>query len=193
MKLALDSNKELKRLESAYQAKVLDIKSIKAQRLPHADLVAQYALLTHYSNYQEFFKTFQRNNGEIGASFSVPLYVPSGVKAALTQAETEQQHVRAEIDAARNKIMLDLHQAYRNLEATTGAGQLARAELDLARSQVSVLLAQMNEGRASLRQVEEARFNEQEKWIALYDSQFNAERARLNILRQLGELASIVQ
>ena len=193
MKAALDSNKELKRLESNYQVKVLEIKGDKAQRLPRADLVAQYALLTHYSHYDEYFRAFKRNNGELGASFSVPLFTGPGVKAVITQAEADQQHIRAEIDAARNKIMLDLHQAYSNIETSEGARRLAQAELDLARSQLSVLLAQMNEGRASLRQVEEARFNEDEKWIAFYDAQFNAERARLNILRQTGQLAALVR
>lgn len=193
LKTAMDSNKELKRLESNYQAKVLEIKGDKAQRLPRADLVAQYALLTHYSHYDEYFKTYKQNNGEIGASFSVPIFAGPGVKAVVMQAEADQQHVRAEIDSARNKIMLDLHQAYRNAQTTDGARQLAQAELDLARSQVSVLLAQMNEGRASLRQIEEARFNEDEKWIAFYDARFNAERAHLNILRQLGQLASLMQ
>jgi outer membrane protein TolC len=193
MKAALDSNKELKRLESNYQVKVLEIKGDKAQRLPRADLVAQYALLTHYSHYDEYFRAFKRNNGELGASFSVPLLTGPGVKAVITQAEADQQHIRAEIDAARNKIMLDLHQAYTNIESSEGARRLAQAELDLARAQLSVLLAQMNEGRASLRQVEEARFNEDEKWIAFYDAQFNAERARLNILRQTGQLAALVR
>ena len=193
MKTALDANKELKRLESNYQVKVLEIKGDKAQRLPRADLVAQYALLTHYSHYDEYFRAFKRNNGELGASFSVPLFTGPGVKAVITQAEADRQHIRAEIDAARNKIMLDLHQAYSNVESSEGARRLAQAELDLARSQLSVLLAQMNEGRASLRQVEEARFNEDEKWIAFYDAQFNAERARLNILRQTGQLAALVR
>jgi hypothetical protein len=55
------------------------------------------------------------------------------------------------------------------------------------------VLAQMGEGRASLRQVEEARFNENEKWIAFYDAQFNAERARLNVLRQTGELLAALK
>jgi outer membrane protein len=51
----------------------------------------------------------------------------------------------------------------------------------------------MNEGRAALRQVEEARFNENEKWIAFYDAQFNLERARLNVLRETGELTAALR
>ena len=94
---------------------------------------------------------------------------------------------------ARNKIMLDIHQSYQEIHKSDIARELAQADLDLARSQLSVILAQMNEGRASLRQVEEARFNENEKWIAFYDAQFNAERARLNVLRQTGDLMAALK
>lgn len=190
---ALGSSKELKRLDSNYAAKGLEIKSDKAQRLPRVDLVAQYALLSKINNYQEFFNHFERNNGEVGASIEVPVYAGSGVKAIVEEAETDQLHIRTEIQSARNKITLDVHQSYLDIRKADASRELAQADLDLARSQLSVVLAQMNEGRASLRQVEEARFTEDEKWIAFYDAQFNAERARLNVLRETGELRAALQ
>jgi outer membrane protein TolC len=190
---ALTSSKEIKRLESNYTAKGLEVKGDRAQRLPRIDLVAQYALLSKYNHYEEYFATFKRNNGEIGASIEVPIFAGPGVKAQIEQAETDQKHIRAELDAARNRIMLDVHQSYQEIEKADSARQLAQADLDLARSQLSVILAQMSEGRASLRQVEEARFNENEKWIAFYDAQFNTERARLNVLRQTGKLLAALQ
>lgn len=190
---ALTGSKELKRLESNYSAKGLEIRGDKSKRLPKIDLVAQYALLSKYNNYQNYFVSFSRNNGELGASIEVPLYNGIGAKAEIDQAEADQQHIRAEIDMTRNKIALDLHQSYQDIQKTDIAKQLAQADLDLARSQLSVLLAQMNEGRASLRQVEEARFTEDEKWIAFYDAQFSSERARLNVLRQTGDLMAALQ
>ena len=190
---ALSTSKELKRLESNYSAKGLEIKGDKAKRLPKVDLVAQYALLTKYNHYQQYFSTFSRNNGEFGASIEVPILAGSGARAEVEQAENDQQHIHAEVEVERNKIMLDIHQSYQEIHKSDIARELAQADLDLARSQLSVILAQMNEGRASLRQVEEARFNENEKWIAFYDAQFNAERARLNVLRQTGELMAALK
>jgi adhesin transport system outer membrane protein len=190
---ALTGSKELRRLESNYMAKGLEVKGDKAQRLPKVDLVAQYALLSKYNNYQKYFATFSRNNGELGASIEIPIYGGLGAKAMIEQAENEQHHIRSEADVARNRISLDLHQSYQEIHKTDVARELAQADLDLARSQLSVLLAQMGEGRASLRQVEEARFNENEKWIAFYDAQYNAERARLNVLRQTGELMAALR
>ncbi len=193
LQAALSSSKEIKRLESNYTAKTLEIKGDKAQRLPSIDLVAQYALLTRYSHYDQYFSRFQRHNGQIGASIQVPVFVGSGVRAQIAQAENDRMHIRAEVEAARSRIALDLHQSYQDIRKTDAARELAQADLDLARSQLSVLLAQMGEGRASLRQVEEARFNENEKWIAFYDAQFNSERARLNVLRQTGDLLAALR
>jgi outer membrane protein len=188
LQTALTASKALKRLDSNFQAKELEVKGDKAQRLPRVDLVAQYALLSQYSHYDQYFLKFQRNNAEIGASIQIPMWVGPGVKAQVAEAEADQQHIRAEMVAERNHITLDVHQSFQELNKANVASQLAKAELDLAHEQLSVLLAQMNEGRASLRQVEDARSNEDEKWISFYDAQFNDVKARLGILRQTGEL-----
>ncbi|MDE3196851.1 MAG: hypothetical protein KGN84_10935, partial [Acidobacteriota bacterium] len=91
------------------------------------------------------------------------------------------------------RITLDVHQGFQDLIKSNATNQLAKAEVDLAHEQLSVLLSQMNEGRASLSQVEQARTAEDEKWIAFYDAQFNDMKARLNILRATGELAGILR
>ena len=190
---AFDASKELKRLQSAMIAKGLEVKAAKAARLPRADLVAEYALLAQYNNYDKFFKAFQRNNIQIGMSFQVPILSGPAVKASAAQAEADNAHMRIEMEATRNRIALDVHQGYLDLHKTETAREVARADLDVTRESLSILLAQMGEGRASLRQVEEARFLEDEKWIAFYDAQFAAERARLNLLHLTGELTASVK
>jgi outer membrane protein len=190
---AVSSSKELRRLESSLAAKGIEIKGDKAQRLPRVDLVAQYALLTKYSHYDQYFNAFQRNNGQVGASIQMPLFADAGIRATVAQAETDQLRLRSELENVRGRIALEIHQSYQEIQKADIGRQLAQADLDLARSQLSVVLEQMNEGRASLSQVEEARFNESEKWIAFYDAQFSAERARLNVLRETGELRAALQ
>lgn len=187
---AMESNNDLKRLESNYEVKLLEAKSARSQHLPRVDLVAQYALLTKYSNYDQYFNKFQRNNGQIGASIQVPFLLGPGVKAMVMQAEADQQHIKSEMTVRKNQIALDMHQTYLDLRKAETSRELAQADLDFARAQMSIVLAQMGEGRATLKQVEEARFNENEKWIAFYDAQFSAERTRLNVLRQTGELTA---
>jgi outer membrane protein TolC len=187
---ALESNKDLRRLESALVAKGLEIKGDKSQRLPKVDLVAQYAYFSRFNHLDEYFLKFQNNNEELGLAFSVPLLPGPGISAQVKQAEADSAKIRVEYRSARNRIMLDIHQAYQDLRKAQSSTDVTQADLDWARESLSVLLAQMAEGRSSLRQVEEARIVENEKWLAFYDAQYAAERARLTVLRETGDLVA---
>jgi len=186
--VALEANKDLRRLESAMISKGLEIKADKAQRLPRVDLVAQYALFSRFNQIQQYFTRFQNNNEEFGMSFSVPLLPGPGINAQVRQAEADSLKLKSEYNATRNRIQLNVHQAYQDMEKAEMAKEVTQADLDFARESLSVLLTQMSEGRASLRQVEEARIVENEKWLAFYDAQSAAERARLSVLKETGQL-----
>jgi outer membrane protein len=184
---AMESSNELKKLQSQITAKGLEMRGEKAARLPRVDLVAQYGLLSKFNNYDKYFAAFQRNNGEIGASFQVPLFSPH-VKSQLAQTETEAARLRLELANARNRIAGDLQQSYRDMKKAQTAAEVARLDLEVAREQLNVDLAQMQEGRLTLRQVEEARILESDKWIAFYDAQYALEKARWGVLRLTGGL-----
>jgi outer membrane protein len=190
---AIQSSKELRRLESALIAKGLDVRAQKAARLPTVDLIAQYGLFAKFNNYTDYFRTFQKNNGQIGMSITIPLLPGPGVGAAAAQAEAEAGRLRLEMNAARNRISLETRQSYQTLHKAETAREVARLDLEVARDQISILLAQMNEGRASLQQLEQARFVEDEKWIAFYDAQYAAEKAAWDLLRQTGNLMAAMQ
>jgi outer membrane protein len=185
---AIDSNQNLRRLESQIMSKRIELRGAKAARWPHADLVAQYGMLAKFNNYDQFFKTFQRNNGEIGVSFQLPLISGSGVRGQTAQSEIDIAHLELEYKDARNRLASDLQQAFRSSRRASTAAEVARLDLDVAREQLSVDLAQMQEGRLPLRQIEEARIAENEKWIAFDDAQFALEKARWDVLRLTGAL-----
>jgi outer membrane protein TolC len=192
VELALQNNKDVKRLESQLQAKGLEINSYRAMRLPVVDVVAQYALFAK-SNYDQFFTHFQRNNGEIGAAISIPLLVGSASKGYVSQAESEALALRTQISQTRSRIDLDIQKSYHELEKAGEGHDVARLDLDYAREQVSVILAQMEEGRATQQAVDDARLAEQEKWIVFYDTQHTLEKARLEVLRQTGTLTAALR
>ena len=97
------------------------------------------------------------------------------------------------MNAARGRITGDVRQAWRDLHRAEGAVELARLDLEVAREQLGVHLALLSEGRASLRQAEESRIAETEKWIAFYDAQYGVERARWAVLRHTGDLAAALR
>jgi outer membrane protein TolC len=190
---ALNDNKELRQLESQIAAKRLEMRSERAARLPRVDLVAQYALMSNINNYKEFFSRFQRNNGQIGMSFQLPLLAGPGVSAQMAQTQVDTDRLRVQVSATRNRITSDIQQAFRDEKKAATAADVARLDLEVAREQLSVVLAQMQEGRAPLRQVEEARVLENDKWIAFYDAQYGVEKARWNLLRLSGGLLASIE
>ncbi len=193
LEAAIENNKDLRHLQSQLAAKQYEIRGEKAARWPRVDLVAQYAMLAQFNNYAEFFSKFQRNNGEVGVSFQLPILAGSGVSAQVAQSETDAAHLRVEMANARNRIAADLQQSFRDVRRAEGAANVARLDLDLAREQLSVDLAQMEEGRLTLRDVEEARAAEDQKWITFYDAEYALEKARWNVLRLTGGLVSSIQ
>ena len=82
------------------------------------------------------------------------------------EAERQYQHVR-ELDAAR---------------------EVSRLELKLAQENLQIIQASFQEGRANLRDVERARLDENEKWVAFLDSDYERRKAQLELLNTTGDL-----
>ncbi len=191
--IALQDNREVRRLESALLAKQIEAHAHHAARMPSVDLVAQYALFAKFNNYEDYFRKFQRHNGQLGVSFVIPLATGPATAARTAAAEAEVTRLRTEINRARHRIALDARRAFQELRKASAAQEIARQDLDLEREAVSVLLAQLGEGRVTLRQVEQGRRAEQEKWIVFLDAQFTVEKARLELLRSTGGLMAALQ
>ncbi len=150
-------------------------------------------MLAKFNNYDQYFNAFQRNNGELGVSFQLPLLTGPGVSAQSALAQAEIARLKIELTNTRNRISSELQQGFRDVHKAESAAEVARLDLDVAREQLSVALAQMQEGRLPLRQVEEARIAENQKWTVFYDAQYALEKTRWNLLRLTGNLVSAVQ
>ena len=190
---AMRSSNEIRRIRSQIVSKGLEIRGERAARLPRVDLVAQYGLFARFNNYEDFFRKFQRNNGQLGISFQLPLLPGPGISAQTQQTESDIAHLRVELSTARSRITSDIRQAYRDLRKAETAQEVSRLALDVAREQLSVDLALMQEGRVPMSQVENTRVEENARWIALYDAQYGLERARWNVLRLTGELQAALR
>jgi outer membrane protein TolC len=183
---ALAGSKEVRRIESALTAKGFDISAQKAAKLPRVDLVAQYAMLGRFNNYDDFFSKFQRHNGQIGVSFQIPLFAGPAVDAQVAQATGDAARLRLELQSTRNRIAVESRRLFQQVRQAESARDVARLDLEVSRDQLSVLLARMEEGRASLRDVEQARLAEDEKRMAFIDANYNIETARLSLLHRTG-------
>ena len=187
----LESSPELKRLESQIQAKELEIKGYRAERLPKVDIVAQDQIYARYQ--EEFFTKFQRNGAQLGASFTIPLLAGNSSKAYIAQAEADIAKLRIQADHTRAQLANDARRAFQEVKRAEEGRDFARQDLEAARDQVSVNLALQDEGKLLPAEVEKARAEEQTKWMAYYDAQHNEELARLNVLRYTGVLLASVK
>jgi len=190
---ALRDDPEIRRLEAEAAAKNFQARSFRAMRLPRIDLVAQYGLLARFNNYDKFFNRFERHNGQLGASIQIPLFASSQDSARAAQAEIEARRLQEQIRQRRRRLESDARQAWQKIRDAAAEYELARMDLELAREQVSVTLARMEEGRASLRELEQARFQEQERWILFYDAVHDVELARLELLRRTHSLTAALR
>ena len=187
------ASKEIKRLEAVVRAKGYQVLVEKAGKYPRADLVAQYALLSRFNHYEDFFRSFERHNGQLGMSVQFPVLARSQIGPRVAQAETEAEQARLRVQAARATAALEARRLFREAQQADSARELSRLELDLARESLSVTLARFDEGRVTLREVEQSRLLEAQKWELFYDAQTAADKARLNLLRQTGGLLAALR
>lgn len=185
---ALESSNELKRLQSSLLAQGFNLQLQRAARLPKIELVAQYGLFAKFNNFDQYFNRFQRNNAQIGLSFQLPVLAGTAASAATATAQAESNRLRAELGRVRNRTSYATQRAYQAVTNAERGRELARLELELQRENVAVTLARQEGGRATLADVEQARFNEGERWIGYYDAQYQLERAKVALLRWSGAL-----
>ncbi len=191
---ALRNSKELRQMQATVLSKEMDVRSFKSARRPQVDLVAQYALFARY-NYEYYFPSskFQHNNFEIGAAVTIPVLLGAARGGQLAQTYTDLQKLRVQTDQLRNRILTDTRRNYEQWQKAESIRDLYRMQLDLAREDLTVLLAQNSEGRLPMSRVEQARVEESNRWIALYDAETQVTRAKLAILRQMGTLVAALR
>lgn len=190
---AFRENKELQQLESKMLSQTLEAKSYRANRKPKVDLLAQYSMLARFNNYDVYFAHYKRDNVQVGMSVSIPLFPSSSDLARASQADVETQRARLQLSNVRSRVENDSREAWRRVQDAQSAWEVSKLDLDLARDQVSVLLAQSEEGRVPLKQIEEAKFAEEEKWILFYDARYTLEKARMELLKQTHQLEAALR
>lgn len=190
--MALRNNRQLREMQSNVLAKELEVRSFRAARLPEVNLVAQYSFFLK-SNYIDYFQKFQANNYQIGASITIPLLVGSASKGLALQNSTDMQKIRIQMDQTHNRIVADTRRSYEQWKKAENIRDLSRLQLDLAREELTVLLAKNGEGQVPMSRVEQARLEEGDRWIALYEAETQVTRAKLAILRQTGTLLAVLR
>ena len=190
--MAMQTDPALRAAESDVRAKEFRLKGEKRSYYPTLEFVAIYSRLAKFNNYLDFFKTFQPNNFNAGVQVQVPLF-SAQTKANIALAKVNLEVAKTSLANKRNEVSADVRQKTLRLRERDAAKEVARLELQLAQQNVTVLQSQFQEGKLNLREVERARLEENEKWMAYLNANFQRQQAQLDLLRTAGQLDKVWQ
>jgi outer membrane protein len=161
-------------------------------KLPTVELIGQYGLFGRYNNYEDYFQKFQRNNFTVGVQVKIPIFTGQR-SASVALARSELSASEAELRSKRHNVEIEVSRQFQHLRELEAAREVARLELQLAQQNLQVIQAGFQEGRSNLRDVERARLDESDKWVAFLDSDYERQKAQLELMNATGDLPKLLQ
>jgi outer membrane protein TolC len=192
--LASQGNTSLAFAESDVKAKEFRLAGEKKGYWPTLELVSIYSVLAKYNfkNYSQIYNNFMYNNLNAGVNVNVPIF-SSKTRANVALAQASLDAAKVKLSSTRRQVSAEVRQRSRKVQETDAAKEVARLELQLAQQSLAVLQSQFGEGKANLREVEKARLDESEKWMAYLDANFQRQQAQLELLRTAGQLEKVLE
>jgi outer membrane protein TolC len=184
---AVSNNPAVKAADAAADAKAFRAEAEHRQLYPAVDYVGQYAVLARFNNYDQFFQKFQRNNVTAGVAIRFPFFNPVQ-RAAAEVAKADAAKSRKEAQNVREQASTEALKLQRSVQQLAAAREVAQLEHQLAQSDIDATHAKIESGAASLKDEENARVAEHERYTAYLNSSFELDRAQVQLMRQTGEL-----
>lgn len=168
-------------------AKLFQARGEHKQLYPAVDLVGQYARFTKYNNYDQYYKTFRRNNGAIGIEIRFP-FLNKGQKDHSEAAYADALRARKDVDAAKEQVSTETLKLQRSVAQLSAAREVAKLEYQLAQNNTEAMQAKVDAGQATLRDQQQAQLDENDKYSTLLDATYELEKAQMQLLKQTGDL-----
>jgi len=188
--LALANNVELHQLERERRARVERLEGARGSYWPSLDVVSEYSVLSRANHYDEFFRKFQRNNVLAGVQARWSLFnaeAPSAIRVAQNELQLEEIELKRKREEVEQTVRRE-GQRGRELRAERDVVGL---ELKLAQENLRILQERYQADRGNLREVETARLEESDKWIAFLRADFQSQQAQLELFKTTGQLGRL--
>ncbi|HUA16889.1 MAG TPA: TolC family protein [Verrucomicrobiae bacterium] len=171
---------------------------------PSFDFAAQYALLSKFNNYQNYYipekpcvtslgtflcptNGFQQNNATIGVSIRLPLFNATQ-RSRAQAADADALKASKQAEAARNQASEETLRLERSVAQMQAARDVAQLEYEIAQKNLASVQTRIDAGTATLHDLDDARSQLSERFIALQDVTFEWERSEVGVLRSTGDL-----
>ena len=203
-KEAADSNPSVQAAVEHARAQYLRAQGEHKALWPSVDFAAQYALLSKFNNFQNYYipskpcvtslgeflcvaSSFQQNNATVGVSIRFPLFNASQ-RSRAQAADADALKANKQAEAARNQVSEETLRLQRSVAQMQAARDVAQLEYELAEKNLTTVQTRMDAGTATLHDLDDARSQASERFIALQDVSFELERSQLGVLRSTGDL-----
>jgi outer membrane protein TolC len=203
-KLAADSSPAVQAAMEHARAQYLRAQGEHKALWPSFDFAAQYALLSKFNNYQNYYipskpcvvggtqvlcvtNSFHQNNASIGVSIRFPIF-NSSQRARAQTADADAIKASKQAEAAKNQVSEQTLRLQRSVAQLQAAHDVAELEAEIARKTLTGVQTRMDAGTANLHDLDDARAQVSERFIALQDVTFELQRTQLGLLRSTGEL-----
>ena len=155
--------------------------------LPSIDFSAQYARLSSFNNYSQYYTHFQRDNATIGFALRIPIFNASQ-RARSDAAEAEALKAKKQAEAVRNQVAEETLKLQRAAEQLEAAREVAQLEYQLAQSSLEAVQTRIDARTGTLHDLADARTQAAERFLLFQDADSEYQRVRMNLLRATGEL-----
>ena len=171
---------------------------------PSIDFAAQYALLSRFNNYQNYYipskpcttslgeflcvtSTYQQNNATVGVSIRFPLF-NAAQRSRAQAADADAVKATKQAEAARNQVSEETLRLQRSVAQMQAARDVAQLEYEIADKNLTAIQPRLDAGTATLHDLDDACTQASEHFIALQDVTLELQRSQLGVLRSTGEL-----
>jgi outer membrane protein TolC len=190
--LAMQNDRSITEAENDRLAKQQLLRGAKLSYFPTVEIVGQYSILSKFNNYLEFYSKFQRNNVNAGLQITIPLFsAKTSANVALAKSQLEVSEVT--LENKRKEIRSGVQKEQRDLREVEATRDVANWALKLAQQTLEMQQSKLQQGQATLADVEQAQLDESEKFVEFLDATFAEQRAQITLLQATGQLAQALQ
>jgi outer membrane protein len=190
VQMALENSPALKVAAIEHDARQEILKGERGGYWPTFAVVGQYNVLSRFNNYEQYFKAFQRNNLSLGVVIRIPVF-NSKTSTRVALAGSRLSEAELNIGIVRNDERMVAKQEINILTEQDSMIAVAKLELKLAQESLALMQSKFDNGQASLKELEQARLDEGEKWIAFLDAGFAHQQAQLAVMERTGQLTQV--
>ncbi len=198
----VQSNPQVKAAELQATSQAFRARGEHRSLLPAVDIVGDYGYFTRYNNYDLYFTRFQHNNATVGVAIRFPfLNFPQRVRADVADAEALKARRQSEV--TKQQVSTETLRLARSVQQLAAADDVAKLDYELAQAQSAALETRVQAAAPGAptgqgapapapgpREVQGARIQTNEKYSTYLDTNFELEKAKLQLLRAAGKLES---